>query len=145
VPVTESEFITIGTREYLVRFDGEKMQRIEKAVVKGSPVRPVIRPLGAGRIVWSPLPLELSDSMTALTAFYRFALAQAHVAPLFTVTPRTPAVLILPSVFRDVVLYTFVSETDRDTQMTVTHLETRKQFNVRVPAGRTAMVLVDTK
>ncbi|HKG98883.1 MAG TPA: beta-galactosidase, partial [Pyrinomonadaceae bacterium] len=50
VPVTESEFITIGTREYLVRYDGEKMQRIEKtvmkAVVKGSPLRPVIRPLG---------------------------------------------------------------------------------------------------
>ena len=81
--------------------------------------------------------------MTALAAFYKFVLAQAGVAPVFTATPRTPAVLVLPSVFRDVVLYTFVSETDRNTQMAVTHLETRKRFDVRVPAGRTAMVLVN--
>jgi hypothetical protein len=145
VPVAQSEFITIGTREYEVRYDGEKMQRIEKAVVKGSPVRPIIESWGSGRFVWSPLPLELGDSMAALVAFYKLALAQAHVAPIFTATPRTPAVLILPSVFRDVVLYTFVSETDRDTHVTVTHLETRKRFNVRVPAGRTAMVFVDRK
>ncbi|HEX5884962.1 MAG TPA: hypothetical protein VFY67_10535, partial [Pyrinomonadaceae bacterium] len=145
VPVAQSEFITIGTTEHVVRYEGEKIQRVEKAIVKGSPVRPIIERVGSGRFVWSPLPLELGDSMPALVAFYKLALAQARVAPLFTATPRTPAVLILPSVFRDVVLYTFVSETNRDTQMTVTHLETKRRFNVRVPAGRTAMVLVDRK
>ena len=142
-PVAQSEFIKIGTNEYAVRYDGEKMQRLEKAVVRGSGGGPVIQRVGLGRIVWSPLPLELSDSMTALAAFYKFVLAQAGVAPVFTATPRTPAVLVLPSVFRDVVLYTFVSETDRNTQMAVTHLETRKRFDVRVPAGRTAMALIN--
>ncbi len=34
VPIAESETITIGAREYSVRYDGEKMQRIEKAVMK---------------------------------------------------------------------------------------------------------------
>ncbi len=98
-----------------------------------------------GKIVWSPLPLELSDSMPALVAFYRFALAQARVAPIFTASPRTPGVLILPSVFRDVVLYTFVSEIDRDTQMQVTHLQSRTRFPVSVPAERTAMVLLERR
>ena len=145
VPVAQSEFITIGTSEFVVRYDGEKLQRVEKAVVKGSPVRPVIESWGSGRVVWSPLPLELGDSMAALIAFYKLALKQAGIAPIFTASPRTPAVLILPSVFRDVVLYTFVSETNRDTRMTVTHLETKKRFNVLVPAGRTAMVFVNRK
>ena len=95
-----------------MRYEGEKIQRIEKAVVKGSPARPIVQPYGLGRAVWSPLPLEVGDSMTAIAAFYRQALALARVAPVFTATPRTPAVLILPSVFRDVVLYTFVSEAD---------------------------------
>jgi len=145
VPVAESETITIGAREYVVRYDGEKMQRIEKAVVAGSPARAIVQPYGLGRVVWSPLPVEVGDSMTAIVAFYRLALSLSRVAPVFTATPRTPAVLILPSVFRDVVLYTFISETDRDTRMTVTHLETKERFNVVVPAGRTKMVLIDRK
>jgi hypothetical protein len=146
-PVTQSEAITIGGREYLVRYDGEKLQRIEKAVVHRSPmpVRPVVHRLGSGHIVWSPLPLEVGDSMPALAAFYRLALTQARVAPVFTASPSTPAVLILPSVFRDVVLYTFVSEINRDTQLQVTHLESSTRFTVSVPAERTAMVLLERR
>jgi hypothetical protein len=131
-------------RRYLVRYDGEKMQRLEKAV-GDTPARPRVFRFGSGRMLWCHLPLELGDSMEALSAFYNFALQMAGVAPIFTATPRTPAVLILPSVFRDVVLYTFVSETDRDTPMQVTHLESRTRFNVSVAAGRTAMVLLDRK
>ncbi len=121
------------------------MQRVEKAVVRGatSPVRPLIRAVGAGRIVWSPLPLEVGDSMTALAAFYRLALTQARVAARFTALPRTPAVLVLPAVFRDVVLYTFVSEMHGDTRMQITDRETGARFSVVVPAERTALVLVD--
>jgi len=143
VPIAESETITIGAREYVVRYDGEKMQRIEKAVLAGAPARAIVQPYGLGRVVWSPLPLEVGDSMDAIAAFYRQALSLARVAPVFTATPRTPAVLVLPSVFRDVVLYTFISEIDRDVRMTVTHLETKERFNVVVPAGRTKMLLID--
>jgi hypothetical protein len=91
------------------------------------------------------LPLELGDSMPALAAFYDLALSNARVSPVFSATPRTPAVLILPSVFRDVVLYTFVSEASRDMDMRVTHLESRTPFTVSVPAQRTAMVLLERK
>jgi hypothetical protein len=145
VPIAASEAITIGTREHVIRYDGEKMQRIEKAVLRGSPARAIVQPYGLGRVVWSPLPLEVGDSIPAVAAFYQLALSLARVAPVFTATPGTPAVLILPSVFRDVVLYTFVSEIDRDVRMTVTHLETKERFSVVVPAGRTKMVLIDRK
>ena len=147
VRVAESETIMIAGREYLVRYEGEKMQRLEKAVPQslGPPGQTLNFPFGSGRAVWSPLPLELGDSMPALVAFYKLALSTAGVSPIFTATPGTPAVLVLPSLFRDVVLYTFVSETDRDTQMQVTHLESRTPFTVSVPAQRTAMVLLERK
>jgi len=147
VPVAQSEIISIDNREYIVRYDGEKMQRIEKAIVgaSGSSAKAMYMQMGSGFLVRSMLPLELGDSMPALVAFYQFALAKARVAPIFTASPRTPGVLILPSVFRDVVLYTFVSEMDRDTSMLVTHLESRSRFNVIVRAQRTAMVLIDRK
>jgi len=146
VPVAQSEAITIDGQEFLMRFDGEKMQRVEKGVVGSQlPVKPLIHSVGSGRIVWSPLPLELSDSLPALVAFYKLALEKAGVEPIFTASPATPAVLILPAVFRDVVLYTFVSEIDRDTQMTISDLESRTSFDVLVRAGRTAMVLLQRK
>ena len=85
------------------------------------------------------------SSLDALVTFYRMAMARARVAPIFTVTPKTPAVLVLPSVFRDVVLYTFVSETNRDTKMQVTDLSSKRRFSVLVPAGRTAMVIIDRR
>jgi len=56
-----------------------------------------------------------------------------------------PSVLVLPSVFRNVVLYTLISETDRDKMIQVTHLETRTRIPVLVPADRTGMVLIDRK
>ena len=148
VPVAESEIITINGQEYRVRYEGEKMQRLEKAVDRsssGQPVQPFNVPYDTGRLVWSPLPLELGDSMGALAAFYNFALSATRISPIFAVTPQTPDVLILPSLFRDVVLYAFVSETDRDTQMQVTHLESRTPFSVSVPAQRTAMILLERK
>jgi hypothetical protein len=114
-------------------------------VVKGRKAEPLLKNYGTGKLIWSPLPLELGDSMEALVAFYRTGLAQARVDPVFSATPRTPSVLVLPSVFRNVVLYTFVSEIDRDTTMQVTHSETRTRFPVSVPAGRTAMVIVDRR
>ena len=121
------------------------MQRLEKALPSRTPGGALVQPYGLGRVVWSPLPLELGDSMSAIAAFYRYALKLANVRPTFIASPHPPSVLILPSVFRDVVLYTFVSEAARDTRVTVTHIETGKRFNVLVPAGRTAMMFIDRK
>lgn len=137
LPVAQTESVVINGRNYLVRFEGEKIQRIEKTTISNDH--------RLERLIRNPLPLELGDSMEALVAFYRFAMMQAGVAPIFTATPRTPAVLVLPSVFRDVVLYTFVSETNRDTTMQVTDLQTKARFPVTVPAGRTAMVMIDRR
>ena len=145
LPVQQTESFAVGGKTYLVRYEGEKIQRIEKSVIKGGGAELVAGSLNREKLIRCALPLELGDSMEALVAFYRFAMGRAGVAPRFTATPRTPAVLVLPSVFRDVVLYTFVSELDRDTTMQFTDLQTRKPFHVTVPAGRTAMVLIDRR
>jgi len=143
-PVSGSEPILIGNREHLVRYEGEKIQRIEKALLKTKgPARVIVQPHGAGRFIWSPLPLEAGNSMDALVAFYRFALARANVLSPFSVSPDTPSLLVLPSIFEKHALYTFVSETDRDTSVTLTHRAARTGLSVNVPAGRTTLVLLD--
>jgi hypothetical protein len=142
-PVSPSEAITIGADNFVIRYEGEKMQRLEKAVARSR--APFLLPYGSGYLLWSPLPLELGDSMAALTAFYKLALAQARVAPRFKAEPYSPAVLVIPSLFRDVAFYTFISETDQDVTMQVTHLETPANFSVKVRAGRSAIVVLERK
>jgi hypothetical protein len=141
-PVAESETILIGDREHLVRYEGEKIQRIEKAV-PNTKARVMVQPHGAGRFVWSPLPLEAANSMDALVAFYKVALGQADVSPAFTISPDSASLLVLPSIFEKDVLYTIVSESGRDMAVTLLHRATRTRVPVTVPAGRTALVLLD--
>lgn len=142
-PVSQSEDVSIGAQNFTIRYDGEKIQRIEKSVFPENRIH--LQPYGLGHFIWSPLPLELGDSMMALKAFYTYALRQARITRIFSAIPHSPSVLVLPSLFRDVVLYTFVSEIDRDMTMQIAHLETRSRFPVTVKAGRTAMVLLDRK
>ena len=143
-PVSESELIMIGNREYLVRYEGEKIQRVEKALVKArGPARVIVQPHGAGRFVWSPLPLEAGNSIDALVAFYRFALAQANVSSSFSLAPDTPSLLVLPSIFEKHALYTLVSENSRDSSVTLRHPRMTRRLVVTVPAGRTTFVLLD--
>ena len=143
-PVSQSEAITIGAENFTIRYEGEKIQRIEKADARSR--APFSIPYGSGYLVWCPLPLELGDSMAALTAFYRLALTQARVSPVFKAEPHSPSVLVVPSLFRDVVLYTFVSETDQDLTIQLTHLETpAAPLPVKVFAGRATFAMLDRK
>ena len=143
VSVSPSEEVSISGQSFTTRYEGEKIQRIEKSVFPGN--RILLQPNGLGRFIWSPLPLELGDSMPALVAFYKHALTQSGISPVFQASPNSPSVLVLPSLFRDVVLYTFVSETDRDQVIRLTHLETNTRVDVGVAAGRATMIVLDRK
>jgi hypothetical protein len=151
-PVLDSELIRIGLRELAVRFEGDKIQRIEKAVVKRTekgqgllPARVLTARHGQGHLLWSPLPLELGDSVDAASSFYRLALAQARISPVFTLMPNKPSVLVIPTQFRDTVMYTFVSEADEDMKLQLLHRPTNTRVPVSLRAGRTAMLLLDRK
>lgn len=142
-PIAESESIMIGTRSVMVRFESEKMQRVEKAVAGVS--RVLVTRHGKGKFVWSPLPIEIGEGIDSTVAFYRYALAQARVLPTFRVVPDNAGVLVAPSVFEEQVIYTLVSETDRDVSMRLFHKESGTSIPVVVKAGRTVIVVLDRK
>ncbi len=144
--VAETEFAVIEGRTYAVRFGGEKMQRIEKGLVEGKQVSEISTlPQGAGKILWMPLPVESGDDPEVVAALYTFALRQAAVPPVFEVAGNDPAVLILPGIFSDAALYTFVSESGRDSGFAVRHLESGMEFNVQLPAQRAGFFVVRRK
>lgn len=143
-PVAADEVARIDEKLTRVSYRGEKMQRLQKAVLApGAEVPPVI-PYGKGKIVWSPLPLELSDESDAAVTFHRLALRESGISPLFTreKPDRPSTVFVFPLLFARAALYILVSEGGAGETVELTHEETGFSFSARVAAGRTAMVLV---
>jgi hypothetical protein len=144
--VVQEESIVIGRKEYRLSYRGDKLQRIEKSVVKESDAPSIVMiRRGKGRILWSPLPVESSDTPETTTALYRYALKEAGVEAACEVEKHNPSVLVAPTLFSDAVLYTLVSECDRDTDMKWTHRESSTPVRVTVRAQRSALVFVNRK
>ena len=145
-PVAEEEKLRLDGADVRVAFHGESCQRVEKAVVGGeerTEVRTV--PMGAGKVIWCPLPVEVGSESAPVAALYRHALKQAGVAPVFSVEAADPAVLIRPSVFEQCVLYTVISESGEHKRVALTHLENGARITVTLPPQRAAQVLMDRK
>ena len=144
--VAQEESVVIGRKEYHLSYRGDKLQRLEKSVLEGGgvPALSTIR-RGKGKILWSPLPVESSDTPDTIAALYRFALKEAGVVAPCEVEQQNPSVLIAPTVFNDTVLYTLVSECDRDTDIRWTHRKSDTPLTITVRAQRTALVFVDRK
>ena len=85
----------------------------------------------------------MSETVEPTVAVYDFALQHAIILPIFSVEKKDSTVLIYPTVFAKAVLYTFVSECDRDTEVRLTHHETKTQVSLTVLAQRTALVFVN--
>ncbi|HEY1207282.1 MAG: cellulase family glycosylhydrolase [Bryobacteraceae bacterium] len=145
-PVAEEETLRLDGADVRVAFHGESFQRVEKALVAGEErveVRTI--PMGAGKAIWCPLPLEVGSESAPVAALYRYALKQAHVAPVFSVETIDPSVLIRPSIFEQCVLYTMISESAVPKRVALTHMESGARIGVTLPPQRAAHVLLDRK
>jgi hypothetical protein len=143
-PVAEEESFRIDAAEERVGFHGPVFQRIEKAVVEGevtARVRTI--PVGVGKVIWCPLPLETGSDGAPVAALYRYALREARVPPIFTVDREDPSVLIRPSIFAQCVLYTLISESGQHERVELTHTENGTRISASLPPQRAAHILMD--
>jgi hypothetical protein len=146
-PVASEPWLSVDGVALAVPFRGAKLERVERAVVDGADnarVRVVTR--GRGRVVWCPLPVELSDDERATTAVYRMAVRLAGVTPPVAVETMPPSgVLVRPLLFRDAVLVVVSNETDRPASVQVRLPGVTVPVTIGVQAERARMVLVDRR
>jgi hypothetical protein len=142
-PVSQTETVEIGGRQFRVRFAGEKIQRVEKADTTDNKI--VSAKIGAGEFIWCPVPLELGENVEPVAAFYDLVLSQAGLKPMFSLLNDTPAILVRPTEFADAVLYTVVSESGRDEFVALAHLPTETVLEFNLPAGRTNLIYIDKR
>ena len=140
-PVAAEETLEIGGVAYRVRYRGERNQKILKAGDRGEPgeLRKVTR--GGGTILWSPIPLELSDDDEPVTALYREGLAAASLAPPVTVEGGQPGLLVRPVFFSDAVLTILVNESARPADVAIIQKSSGFRFRAAVAPGSAAAVL----
>ncbi|NIN73225.1 MAG: cellulase family glycosylhydrolase [Gemmatimonadetes bacterium] len=145
-PLAQEEHLGFGDMLYRLSYRGDKFQRLEKSVqVPGAPARVAEFREGRGRVIWSPLPVELAEQVVPTTVLYRHALAAANVEPLFSLQRPDPGVLVYPAVYGDAVLYGIVSELGSATDVRLTHAETGTSLEFALPPGRAALALVSRR
>ena len=141
-PVAPEEPLVVDGRTVRAGFRGDKLERVETAVVTGD-AAPLVLSRGSGRIVWVPVPVELAETPDATVAAYRFAARLAGLEAAAAVDPEEPSVLVSVRTFADALLVVVANETSRDRKLRVTPSATGAPFDVSVRAGRALLAVVD--
>lgn len=143
-PVEAEETLEVGGARHRLRFATPRLVSEEKGAVEGDPVARVrVVPLGAGRLVLSPLPVELAEEPGAARALYAEAVRLSGLPPDVTVVPDDPAVLVVPLASSSGVLLALVSEGGGDRHLTVTPRATGVPVSVDLPSGRSLLLALD--
>jgi hypothetical protein len=100
------------------------------------------REVGAGRILFFTLPLELSDDDTLLGEVYRFALGEAGVTPLYRTPLEDPGILIAPTPLEESTLYVLTSESSARRDVAFVDGASGREVRVALDPGRAALLLV---
>ncbi|MBK8810608.1 MAG: hypothetical protein IPN69_07720 [Acidobacteria bacterium] len=139
VPVAQFESFRIGDKDLQVRFGGEKIQRLERAKAEDT-VR--IFPVGNGRIIWSPVPLEVGDTLVPIEEFYRLVFQEAKLEPLFELRDGNPSLLVRATEFADSILYLAINEASKPQDVRLRNRSNNTGFWIELPPGKTALTFV---
>ncbi|MEJ2010218.1 MAG: beta-galactosidase [Acidobacteriota bacterium] len=90
-------------------YGGEKTNYLERGVLPSGKTF-MEQSVGAGRILYFALPIEMNDSLKAIGEIYSFALKTADVKPAYSTSCDDPGILICPSRYGSATLYVLTSE-----------------------------------
>ncbi len=98
-------------------------------------------PVGKGKLLFSSLPIELSDNLAGIGDIYSYAIRSADVSPTYTTTMSDTGILICPTRFAHATLYVLTSESNR--RIVVLHdVRSGKDFSGQLDPGRAALLLI---
>ncbi|WEK55258.1 MAG: beta-galactosidase [Candidatus Cohnella colombiensis] len=119
--VRREELLEVAGQTYTVSYGARRIAQVAKENVAGGRNELIDVALGAGRIIWCPLPVELNDRYEPVAALYRYAIEQAQCEAEF-VWERGGELAGLYGrklAFKDGSLFIFVSELGSDAEVEV--------------------------
>lgn len=142
------ELLELDGRLLPVSFGGNRITDSNKGLpseAENGPAKLADVKLGAGRLLYCPLPLELNERLEPLQAVYAAALAQAGVAAELEWLHGgdLPGVYGRKLTFADGSLFIFVSEFACDAAIEVRDPQSGAQYAFSLPQERTVMFAAD--
>ncbi|WP_274363913.1 beta-galactosidase [Paenibacillus thermotolerans] len=150
--VVREEGLAIGEKVLPVSYGNRRIAEVIKeipvAAAGGAAADSVVNvPLGAGRLIWSPLPVELNDRTEPIAALYEYALAAAGCKNELEWIRggELPGVYGRKLSFADGSLFIFVSEFAFDTTVEVKDSETGAVYTFKLEKERSVLFAADRK
>ena len=141
------ELLEIGGSIMPVSFGGAHIADSNKQIASNvtGAAKLIDTQLGAGRLIWCPLPIELNERNEPLEAVYTEALNKAGVAPELEWLHGgdLPGVYGRKLSFAKGALYIFVSELGSDAAIDVRDVKSGKRFSFTLEQERSVMFAVD--
>lgn len=150
VNVLREEQIRIGDRVLPVSYGNRRIAQVWKEALASnaelSSDQLIELSHGKGRIIWSPLPVELNDRIEPISALYQYALASAGCSEeLEWITGgQLPGVYGRKLTFQDGALYVFVSEFSNHAAIEVKDPVTGVRYSFELEKERSVLFAVDS-
>jgi len=122
-----------GGEEWLT-YGGDKTTYIDRAAMPDKSLW-VEKALGNGKILFSPLPLELNDNLQAVGDVYRYALKTAGVVPAYSTGLLDTGILICPTRLPNATLYALTSEVSAPSSCGFRDAASGAQVSFTLPPG----------
>lgn len=97
--------------------------------------------LDKGRLLFSSLPIELSDNLAGIANIYRYAMKLAHVSHAYTTTMSDAGILVCPTRYPHATLYVLTSESNQK-RVFFHDVRSGKDFSGQLEPGRAALLLI---
>lgn len=151
--VRREESLRLGDRAWPVSYGHRKIAELSKEIPAGSGAKPadaagdslVDLKLGAGRLLWSPLPVELNDRIDAISALYRHALelSAADTGLIWNQGGEHSGVYGRKVTFEEGALFVFGSEQSWDANVEVKDPSTGLIYSFVLEADRSILFAVN--
>ncbi|WP_257348923.1 beta-galactosidase [Pseudalkalibacillus decolorationis] len=144
--ILREEILDINDKYYPVSFGGERiadtMKEVSLATESSTALKEI--PIGNGKIIWCPLPVELNERSESIVALYEYAMKQTKISEhLEWLKGDLPGIYGRKLSFENGSLYIFVSEFSRDTTVEILDPETDKIYSFLIEAERSVMFATD--
>ena len=127
--------------EARLTFSGDRTTYFDRAFLADGSTW-IEKPYGGGRVLYTPLPIELSDNLQAIGGVYRYAAQLAGVTAAYSTDVQNPGILICPTRFPDATLFVLTSESAETVNVSFHDALSGNEFAGKLDPGRAAMVLV---
>jgi hypothetical protein len=139
--LAREEIVKWPAGEGRLTFSGDRTTNFDRAFLPDGTTW-VEKPFGKGRILFTPLPIELNDNLQAIGDVYRYAAKVAGVSAAYSTDVQNPGILICPTRFPHATLYVLTSESAEELEVSFRDRASGKQLSGPLEPGRAAMLIV---